>query len=337
VFFDRPKQDEAYLGMMEAIAKKQRELLDCRFCWEEKTSRLPVKQGFFRRKKPDAAYERLKTELEDLKRQTVEYRKKKGYGSGTFWWNLPWEQIEDYLIYDLSRLEGGNGWRFEQNYEVQPVEDRMVLFLHEEGHCSNFSHTTTFETGIISAYSQSEIDDKMRDYDHMMNRYDLTTLALSDHRPVTSYRSGLDYDSTADYLLSAEHYMVRDHYREQYAKSLYTEMETTTLYVSSNSTHYEAVYAIAVFGADGAGKLNHLEVENYQLCANDGSVPESIEEFYLSKDAAVSCAAFLADYAPVTGVPIALFGRDLKESAASFNEALRQAEIYTCLAGKIRI
>ena len=49
------------------------------------------------------------------------------------------------------------------------------------------------------------------------------------------------------------------------------------------------------------------------------------------------CAGYLADSDMVREVPLALFGRDMEQGAACFEEAMRQAEVYTCLAEKIHL
>lgn len=334
MFFDDSRQDDVYPQLLLSIARTQRELLDCRFLWAERKPRPQKKAGFFSRKSSDPKYDGLLAKLEDLKLRTQRHRAEMGYGNGVFWWNLPWAQLEDYLIYDLTQEDEVGNWRFQRTWETQQTERGTLLLLREEGHFSSFSSYTTYETGIVSSYSAAEINDKMRDYNRMMNTYDLMSLALSDDRPVQSWLTGAEYGSEAHYLLSAEHYMVRDHYKTQYARSLYTEKETTTTTVYSNSRHYEAVYAVAEFSVSGGG-VRSMTVHNYGLCAARGEMPEDVRDFYASKDAAVGCAAYLADRGTVSGVPMKLFGGGLETGVVSFQDAVRQAEIYTCLADKI--
>lgn len=272
--------------------------------------------------------------LEELKLLAQEHREKMGYGYGVFWWNLSWAQLEDYLIYDLMQENEVGSWRFERKLETQKTNDKTLLLLHEEGHFSNFSSSTSYETGIISSYSEDEINDKMRDYNRMMNKFDCTTLFLYGDQPVKSHLTGIEYESGLDYLISAEHFIVRDHYKTQYARSLYKETETTTITVSSSSKHYEAIFAVADFSLHN-GIAQSLLIYNYALCGARGDMPQEVQELYASKDAAVSCAAFLSDCQDIKSVPLSLFGNDLMDGAVSFQDAVRQAEIYTCLANKI--
>ena len=335
MFFDDRQQDELYPQLLLSIARTQRELLDCRFHWAERRPLPRKKTGLFGRKSADPKYDGLLAKLEEQKRRTQQHRAEMGYGNGVFWWNLPWAQLEDYLIYDLAEENEVGNWRFHRTWETEQTDrGTLLLLLREEGHFSSFSTYTRYETGIVSSYSAEEINSKMRDYTRMMNNYDLMTLAFAGDSPVQSWLTGAEYESGAHYLLSAEHYMVRDHLKTQYARTLYTEKETTTTTVYSNSVHYEAVYAVAEFSLSGGG-VRSLTVHNYGLCGARGEMPEDIRELYASKDAAVGCAAYLADRGAVSGVPMKLFGGGLENGVVSFQDAVRQAEIYTCLADKI--
>lgn len=332
MFFDEDRRDDVYPQIMLSIARTQRELLNCRFRWTDKLP-VPQKSGFWKKKR-NPRYDSLLIRLEDEKRRAKDHRTAMGYGSGVFWWTLPWTQVEDYLIYDLMQEDEVGNWRFQRTWETRQTQRGILLLLREEGHYSNFSQSTSYETGILSSYSESEINEKMRDYTRMMNRWDLATLALDGDHPVKSYLSGIEYASGADYLLSAEHFYLRDHYQTQYARSLYTETETTTLTVSSHSRHYCALYAVGEIEIAGTG-VRSLTIHNYALCSSNGDMPEEIRTLYESKDAAVGCAAFLADFADVDSVPLELFGGGLHTGTVSFQDAVRQAEIYTCLADKI--
>ena len=334
MFFDDDRKDDIYPQIMLSIAKVQRALLNFHFNWSERKPIQQKKSFFGGRKKEDQEYDRLLGKLDELKLLAQKHREEMGYGNGVFWWNLPWTKLEDYLIYDLTQEREAGSWRFQRTWETQKTDSGELLLLHEEGHFSSFSKSTSYDTGIISSFSEDEINDKMRDYDRMMNKFDLETLAYAGDKPVKSYLSGIEYESGAHYLLSSEHLYLRDHYKTQYARSLYTETETTTITVSSNSRHYEAFFAVAEF-AMHRDILQSLLIHNYVLCGAKGNPPQEIQELYKSKDAAVSCAAFLADHPDTKGVPLKLFGNDIKDGAVSFQDAVRQAEIYTCLANKI--
>ena len=294
MFFDERQKDTVYPQLLCDIAKKQQELLRCHFIWNQRRASLP-KVGFLGRKQSEPIYEKHLQELEYLKAQTVKHRRNMGYGSGIFWWNIPWEKLERYLLFDLNEEADSGSWRFERKWELVPVKDALILMLREEGHCSSFSQESTYETGILSAYSTDEINSRMKSFNGMMNLFDLTDLASSGNAPVHSVLTGADYDSAADYLLSGEHYAVRSYFNEQKARSLYTETETTRVYATSNSRHYRAVFAVGQIQLGRGNTLNRLIVENYRICGCDGEVPDFVEKRYAEKDAAVGCAAFFAD------------------------------------------
>ena len=159
---------------------------------------------------------------------------------------------------------------------------------------------------------------------------------FSDDRPVYSYRSKTVYKSQADYVNSIEHYMHQQNQLDRFARSLYTEHITQAVGVVSHSRHYECLYAVGSYHVDRDGVLDFVASLEFDLIASRGSVPDDTEESYAEKDATVVMAAYLADRADIRQVPMQLFGRDIMDAAPSYVEAMRQAELYTCLAHKIK-
>lgn len=334
MFFDTRRTDTTYPRLLRDIARKQQELLHCHFNWKRRHMTQPAKD-ILGRKRSEPVYEGLLQELNHLKKQAAEYRRNMGLESGIFWWSIPWDKVERYLIFDLNEEAVDGGWRFERSWELVPVKDVQVLMLREEGHYSSFSQQRSYETGIISAYSAEEINSRMNNFNHMMNVFDLAELSASGNAQVHSILTGADYDSAADYLLSGEHFAVRSYLKEQKARSLYTETENTTVYAVSSSRHYCAVFAVGQMQIGRDKTLNQMAIQNYRLCGCDGDLPEFVETMYSRKDAAAACAAFLADSSLADTVPMDLFGKNSTDTAACFEEAIRQAEINTCLAEKI--
>jgi hypothetical protein len=336
MFFDDLVKDTEYQELMVSIAKKQNTLLQTSFDWERRSSKKKAKRrGLFARPQSESpAVSALKQELEALKAEAETCRVRHAYRQGLFWWNLPWEQVEEYLIYDLEDIREDGSWRFARSWECEKQDGMCLLFLKEEGHFSSFSTSANYETSIISPYSQAEIDEKISAFNHRMTMYDLAVTG-SISGPVHSVLSGIDYDSGMDYLLSAENFMVRDQLQDNYKRTLYTEHETTTVYAESHSRHYKSIYLVGEYHINGDGILDHVGISNYSLIKSDGSIPSGIREYYDSLDAAVGCAAYLTDQHEVRKVPLALFGKDITSPAGSYYEALRQAKLYTCLADKI--
>lgn len=139
--------DINYKTTLLAIAKKQRELLGKSFDWEncEPIEEEPVKHGLFRKKKLTEK-EQLRNDLSELQREADELRRKIGVPEGVYWWNLPWDMVEKFLVNDLTEIKRDGGWRFESSMKAVPIADNiMYLMMREEGHCSNFSCQTIFD------------------------------------------------------------------------------------------------------------------------------------------------------------------------------------------------
>lgn len=336
MFFDDQIRDTEYQQLMVSIAQKQNALLRMHFKWKERScTKTPQRHGFFAGRQTDSfAYRTCMQELEELKRKAETCRAQHGYRQGLFWWNLPWQQVEECLIYDLEDIRENGGWRFMRSWKSVKQDDMCLLFLQEEGHYSSFSSHTNYETSIISPYSETEIDDKIRSFNRRVTMYDLAfTGTISG--PVHSVISGMDYKSGMDYLLSAENFIIREQMQDHYAKSLYTENETTTVYAESHSQHYKSIYLAGEYHINKEHVLDHVGISNYSLVKHQGNIPSGIQSYYETLDAAVGCAAYLADQHTLQKVPLSLFGKDITAPANSYYEAMRQAKLYTCLAKKI--
>ena len=51
-------------------------------------------------------------------------------------------------------------------------------------------------------------------------------------------------------------------------------------------------------------------------------------------DSAVACAFHLSLTPSVRAIPLSLFGKDIETGSVDYDEAIRQAEIYACVAEK---
>jgi hypothetical protein len=335
MFFDEHKADTVYQDLLISIAAKQRELLLCRFDWNNRTCKVwPPKGVFGKDKKAIAHYEKLLQELEQLKANTVAHRRKQGYTPGTFWWNLPWDQVENYLIYDLQEINEDGNWRFARKWDLICKDDIYLLLLLEEGHCSMFTGEYSYHYEELSKYSASERDQMARDYNKRLNDYELSQVMWDNDRPVRS-AYGTEFASMSDYLKSGEHYMYRDYLDSTYRRSLYTEHHSNKVTVSSRSVHYKCLMNVGGLHLGRNGTPDYVSIMDYDVVSQSGSVPNSLDEEYRQKDAAVALGAYLADHKEFSAIPVELFGRNINESAASYSEAMRQAELYTCLAQKL--
>lgn len=339
MFFDTRGSDDTYRRLLVQVAKTQRDLLGKSFSWKERLEiEIPCKRGLFGRKpKPDPVQGQLLAQLGSLKEQLKRYREDRGYTSGLFWWSLPWEQVEAWLICDLAQPKEEGRWRYAEELHLVGEDGIYLLCMKEEGHMSSFSSNSVYSVREESKYNSGERAEMVRDYNRRITRFDLMNLAMDGDRPVHSVLTGADYDSRADYYLSSEYFMTRSYLSESYAKSLYTQVETSGVTAVSHSLHYESFFQVADFHLSGDGTLDHMGVRNFKLIRAGGDVPGDLESRHLGRDASVVCAGFLADYDKVKRVPMALFGKEMEQGAACYEEAMQQAEIYTCLAEKISL
>lgn len=336
MFFDEPKADHVHQELLLSVAKKQQELFFYRFDWQKRQCKPWPPRGLFGKdKKAIARYDIMRQELEALKSKLAEHRKARGYMPGIFWWNLPWEQVELYLMCDLEQIEESGPWRFARKWEMLEQGDLYLLVLSEEGHCSNFTGKYSYHYEELSKYSSAEQDQMVRDYNKRLNDYELTQLMFDD-RPVRSVY-GTTFASMSDYMVSSDRWMYRDSLESSYRRSLYTEHHTNTVTVTSNSVHYQCLMKVGGLHLRRDGVPDYVSVMDYEMVRTRGSVPGSLEEEYLQKDAAVALAAYLADDDKVKAVPVQLFGKNIIDSIGSYSEAMRQAELYTCLAHKLML
>lgn len=334
MFFDEPKADRRYQQLLLAMAHKQRQLLEYKFDWQNRQIRQWPPKGFFGKdKKAIACYEQDVRELEQLKAMTAAHCRQQGYHRGCFWWTIPWDQLETWLICDLYEPKEAGPWRWARSWELDRQGESCILLLKEEGHCSNFSGRRGYEYEELSKYSKSEQEDMVRDYNKKLDNYEAMQL-LFDNDCLVRSSYGTVFASRADYMFSADHYLERWDLEESYRRSLYTEHHTDTLTVQSHSIHYECLLAVAEFHSR-QDYVDGISLLDFAMVAHTGRVPEDLESDYAEKDAAVALAGFLADRPEFRRIPVEMLGRDITDGAASYAEAMRQAEFYTCLAGKL--
>ena len=287
-FNDNSTNDSEYRKILCQIALKQHELLQNRFdftVWQPKKK--SVKRALFRRNKALDIYTVHLDELEQLKNEALTLHEKRGCSNGIFWWNISWEMLEKYLLYDLALEHGDNGWRFERQWQLLNDNNGKLLVLNEEGHRSVFSSEKNYHYDRISNYSDSEISNKMREFEHMVSNYEFNTI-LDYPDPFVSEQTGIKYNSGLEYIYSAEHYMNTDYQRTTLQNSLYTEQNTMNMNIFSSSVHYHSTFAVAKMKISQSGQLIQLQFCNYKLLSTQGNMPDDIIRIYKSKDAAVS-------------------------------------------------
>ena len=337
MFFDEQTEDVRYQQIMLAIAQKQQELLCFRFDWENRVPReWPPKGRWGKNKKVIAQYEAMKAQLQQLKERAAAHRRAKGYPQGIFWWSIPWDQMESKLMYDLYQAPDDNHWRFSRSLETHQQGDAEILFLNEEGHCSDFSTKYENRYEELSPYSAEEREQMVEEYNRKLDRREAFDALLMGNSPYHAVHIGKEFDSVDDYLLSTDRLLFRDYAEDAYSRSLYTARHTRAVTVQSNSIHYECLLRIGSIRTDAFGCVEGIAPVDYRLEEYRGKLPPEILHMYAQKDAAVALAAHIADHAQYRSVPTTLFEKNILDGASDYSEALRQAKMYTCLAGKLK-
>ena len=328
-----------YIKILLGIARAQKRLLSYSMDWKQRVAVHPPqieRTGFLGLKKsiPSAYCEKeaLLSELEGLQGRARQIATNQ---NGYYWWDTPWKQVEQSLLFDLVENEQKGEWRFEHKWDKIQTENSHCLFFLEEGHCSSFNNSYDLEFYETSCYSAAERSDMMQRYSEKIKQQELNASIMLDGHMVRSQESGKLYDSIDDYLLSTEHYLNKDYHKTAYKNSLSTQHQRNTVRVSSNSLHYHSIYYTAEYLVSTTGCLVAWNLHPYTLVKSTGDLPKDFVELRQQKDAAVSSAAFLADQTEITAVPCSLFGECVVEPFTDLSDAIRYAGLITCMAEKL--
>lgn len=346
MFFDTRTEegDRQRKALILEIAALQRKLLLLRY---EPRTRLPIplkerKKGLFGREVvfPDG-YQALCGELEEKRRNLTERLLEEGKPAGPYWWSLSWEELVPILLADLTMPEEEDapdeqGRRCAYEFGTFTEEDGFqTLCLSVREHRQRRTAGKRRETDTVhSAYTASERKAMEQAYEDRLNTRMLAHMAFANKTPVYSMVSGVTYRTAAEYYSSGEgigDYLGKT---EDYSQSLYTVQKTSRLYASVESEDVRYDLGVARYHIDKEGTLDHLETLDFCFM-EDGREGEKTRPLLRGKDSAVLCAGYLAYSPRVRRVPLDLFGGAAGRNAVSYDEARRQAEMITCLAGKV--
>lgn len=328
-----------YMSILLEIAKTQKQLLSYSMDWKRRLAIQPPRierTGFLGLKKyvPSALYEKesLLEKLEGLKERARQAVADQG---GYYWWDMPWEQVEQLLLYNLVEDDEIGEWRFEHKWEKVNIENSQCLIFHEEGHCSSFEGRYDLDFYETSKYSSVEKDAMMKKYNEKICQQELNAAIMLDGYMVHSQESGKTYASIDDYLLSAEYYFYKSYQKTSYKNSLSTEHQRNSVRVTSNSLHYHSIYFMAEYHISGPGCMLAWTLHPYTLLTATGDLPKELVESRQQMDAVVASAAFLSDQEEIGVIPCSLFEASGLEPFAEASDAIRYAEIFTCIAEKM--
>lgn len=332
-----------YTEILSDIAKTQRALLAYSIDWDSRTLIMTpgiVRCGLFglKRKMSQAALEKqfLLEKLEKLKAEAETYIKNTSSDKRYYWWKISWEQLERYLLINLSEPTENGAWRFETRWKSVKRDDVYDLLFYEEGHFSDFSGSSTMEFFETSKYSVEERSELMKRYADSQKKSDRDAWFWYHGKSVYSMDTGKLYDSIDSYLLSTEHYLDKKYQKEKYQQSLSTEHQLNRVEVTSRSLHYCCTYYMGKFHISKKGHLDGFDLKPYILEEWTGDLPVELKEYRQKKDAMVASMGHLADLPEVVLIPADLFGEAVWEGVSSEGEALFYAELITSAAKKIR-
>ena len=333
-----------YYSLMMNIAYKQRELLDCKFYWKERIRQVEKKNKLFFFKDNNTIYRKLLNELEELKQKAIECLKRGGKGTGFFWWNIPWSEVEKYLILDLAEeavIPELENWRFEKAYKLSVEKEYyQKLLLVEEGHYSNFSKKSYRYTNRISSYNNTEIRDRMKNSKKILDQLDdelyYRTQMEAPNAIVKSENTGEIYISIEDYLYSYEHTVRKDRVLRDYERTLYKDVKTTETYVESNSNHYQCIYEIGKFNLKD-GIVDDISADTYKVYFTKQNIPECVLNIYNKRNPIIALAAFLSDYSAVRCISNGILDKDIMGCRKDIDDALCDSEFFTCICKKLEL
>lgn len=328
-----------YTSVLMEIAVLQRQLLSERLDWAQRVEKpLPqaYRTGFLGMKTvvPSAVYQR-KAQLSKLNGLREKARRLASGDGGFYWWDFPWADMENCLLYDLLEENLSENWRFEHRWEKRQERNICGLFFHEEGHCSSFQGSSSVDFYEVSPYSAHERGDMMRKYDQYVQRWEDKTVIDAGQSLVRSSESGKLYASADDYLMSSEYAWEKSRRKAAYQRSLSVQHQSNTVRVSSRSLHYRSVYFAGEYQLEMDGIVTAWNLTPYALLDKTGELPKEFVTKRQQKYAPVSCAAFLSMQSDVRILPCSLLGDAFTMSLASQGDAVRYGEIITCMAEKL--
>ena len=285
--------DIQYTDLMKKAAVLQRQLFAYRYNAETRQEKelpaQPARRTLFARKKVEPTpYEKQKQALQAHRELLQSNRRAHGGSRKIYWWEIPWDRVEQDLLIDLVGVPDEGNARFLHTYELHQRGSTFVLLLHEEGHISSFSSEASYSNETFARYSHDYIEQKRSELNNLQSLDDIINWGKTG--PVRSAVTAV-----------------------------------------SQSSHYDAWFAVAEFSLE-QGEVTHLQLLGNQLIQSRGDMPDWIREFCLARDPAVLLADYLVQNTDLKKVPSALFDRDYKEGSATFEEALRQAKLCTCMA-----
>lgn len=272
--------------------------------------------------------------LEMLRENLKIEQNKNLFQAGNYWWKLPYEDVRDYLLYDLNIEDSSDDWKYERKWITVGEKNKKSILLYEVGHLSRFDTSNYYNYEQISKYSDVEQAEMVKKFNKDLDKYAMLDIMSHGNNPVVLESTGQIYDSRLDYYLSLDYMSDRMFYNSVYKRSLYVEHISEGLTAKSNSLHYESIYKVCDIVVNN-GELVYAKDSEAQFLKGKGDIDDRVKTRYSRKDHEILVAAAISQCEEVKTIPIKLFDNTMENKADSYDMAMHQAEIFSCLAKKM--
>ena len=330
MFFDEPvKEKETDLSgwkeILRKIAQEQKRLIQL-LCD-------PDRYVFYADKERSREYKDGLKRLEEAKAEAARYAKENRLPLGVYWWNVNWEMSAACLLDDLLLEEDTANCRFKRKWTTEGYYGEKTVCLNEHIHYQKFSGSSSVSYGIASKYSRDEIKEKLADYNRNLTNLHLALSIGSDSWTYSHYDQ--KYYHGADYMLSTDYVLQRSALDTMKRNELYPNRTTTYVNVSGYSGNRDTVYLAGAYRVMN-GILTDLNLFPYDIKERTGQSIPNLPEIG-SVYSPCRAAWQIAQDESIRTVSPELLGENLVKPSDSFDNAVFQAELFTCFADKLTV
>lgn len=236
-----------------------------------------------------------------------------------YWWAVPWEAvcrtIRTQSVLPPNSTEKDKDLEYElicQDYG----RNHLLLLLEHIRYYNVYADVDEDTYWEESLYSPSERNEIVRKYVRGLDAAAIT------------YALTADEEITPDDVL--KYYFVRDWLKDSKERSLYTPHQAHNLSVTSANRHSFQTYAAGIFYTRDH-ILTTLVPQEFKALDQHGVNASLCPDSKINADSLLLCADYIARHKPVTAVAADVTGQDIAAPAVNYEEALRQAALYSIL------
>lgn len=330
MFFDEPVKEKGtdLSGWKEILRKNAQE--------QKKLIQLlcdPDRYVFYADAEGSREYKSVLKRLTDAKDEAARYARDNRLPLGVYWWNVNWEMTAACLLDDLLLEDDTASCRFRRKWDTEGSYGEKTVRLYEHVHYQKFSGSSSVSYGIASEYSRDEIREKLTDYNRNLTNLHLALTAGSNSWTFSNYDQ--KYYHGADYMLSTDYILQRSALDTMKRNELYSDHKRTTVNVSGYSANRDTVYLAGAYRVIN-GTLTNLNLYPYEIESRTGREIPDLPEIGRVYSPCRAAWQIAQDENVRTVLP-ELLCEDLVRPADSFDNAVFQAELFTCFADKLTV